>query len=259
MNCTRVEELEDSYLLGELEGEEAAELEQHLGGCLACSSRITAQEEILGRMFAAVKPIAPPVAVRSALLEKVATLPQNTLAPVIPIQERRRKQIRWPASIGIAASVAAAIIVGLSLWAFNLLGDLDAANSQRIEAQRLFEYTSSADTRVWTMLTEDKGNLDAPRARMYIRPGVNYFIVTASKLSPPPNGETYKVWMVRNSNGQPQKPEFVANLKPDSQGRSLVEVSNPSGSDDINSCFVTLESPNSMEPVGPELMVWYQS
>src|SRR5689334_22208169 len=107
MNCSKVEELEDSYLLGELEEEEAAELEWHLQDCLSCTGRLATSNEALGRLFAAVEPVPPPARVRGALLDKVNALQTPAPAPVIPIESRRRKRVGWP-SIGWVAGIAAA-------------------------------------------------------------------------------------------------------------------------------------------------------
>jgi hypothetical protein len=269
MNCSKVEELEESYLLGELEEEEAASVEQHLQECTTCNTRLSAKEEVLGKLFAAVEPIAPPARAKSALMTKIGNLQAATPAatapaPVIAIAERRRKRSGWP-GIEWVAAVAAALVLALGLWVFSLQGDLAETNSQRIEAQRLLEYTSASDTLIWTMLSPsvDRNappNLDAPRARMYIRPGSDYFVVTASKLAAPENGKAYQVWMIRNQNGKPgDKTEYVTKLVPDQQGRATAIVPNPSHSADIGSCFVTEENGEPAQPNGAKLLVWNQS
>lgn len=258
MNCTRVEELEDRYLLGELEEEEATNLEWHLRDCLNCAARLSANEEALGQLFAVVEPISPPAHVRSAILEKIS---KPAPAPVIPIETRKQRRRTALPSIGWVAAVAAALVLGLGFWVINLQNDLATANDQRIEAQRLLDYTSFADTRVWTMFSEGRTDADAPRARMYIRNGSDFFVVTASKLPPVTSGQYYQVWMVRNdSNGKPTgKPELVTKLVLNQQGRANMVVANPSRSADIGTCFVTVENHDTTEPSGPKLLVWNQA
>ncbi len=252
MNCSKVEELEDSYLLGELEEKEAAVMKQHIAGCPDCANRLAANQEILGQLFASVEPISPPPRARTALLEKISNVPPAALLSLPP---PRRNWVNW------AMGVAAALIIGLGLWVFSLQSSLNEVSSHQLEAQRLADYTSAADTRVWTMITseQDRTNPNAPRARMYIRDGSDYYYVTTSKIPPAPSGKNYKLWMVRGDNNPTNQPEFVSNLAPDNQGRITVQLANPSRSANITSCFITIEGGEAGKPTAPVYLIWSQS
>ncbi len=251
MNCRKFEELEDLFLLGELDKEETTAMEQHLAGCPHCSVRQAADNEVLGKLFMAVQPAQPPAGVKTALLEKLVTPAKTTPIPQIKPRPTRL----FPAW---AAGIAAVLLVALAIWTFNLQNNLNSLGQQRVQAQRLLEYTAAADTWIWTMFPEDRNNPDSPRARMYVRVKSDYFIVTASKLPPAEPGKVYRLWMVTGSAGQPRNLEFVTNLVPDNQGQTTIILSNPGRAIDAISCFVTLESPQNREPLAPKLLVWNQ-
>ncbi len=248
MICENFEELEDPYLMGALDRGKTAELDRHLAHCTVCSTRLKAHEETLGKLFSEVQPIPPPAFVRSALLQKLTTLE----APSKVISLPPRPKIYLPV---LGAGLAAALIIGLLVWTFYLQTNLVAANQNRTQALKLYDYTSSSDTLVWTMQPDDRTNFNAPRARMFVRPKSDYFIVTASKLPQPEGGKIYRVWTI--SGDKPNsRPEFLTNLEPDPQGYASVILPDSARAIKVISCFVTLESGQDTEPLAPKLLTW---
>jgi hypothetical protein len=247
MNCERVAEIEDSYLLGELDIEEMEHVERHLKTCTDCAQRLNGHEELLGRMFASLTPVAPAPQNRTAVLERVQIKTPKPLPPA-----RRQISGGWRVIYG---TLAAALVLGLSIWALALNIQLQDANSRQAELQSLLNLTSSPDSRVWLMTPPDVPfDQAAPRARMYVKPGNDEYLVTAINFKPAPAGQVYRVWYDHN-----QKTEYAGWLQLDNKGQASLKVKGTTESaDEITRCFITLEKAGSPanQPGSQPLLLW---
>lgn len=244
MNCQKVAEVEESYLAGELNEATRTEVEQHLQQCKSCARRLSGYEEMLGRMFGSLAPVAPSLHLRSSLLAQVKP---GRPAPV-PL---RRPVFR----LGWVYGLAAALVMSLSLWSFSLLGQLQEAKTVQAEAQRILTLTSAPDSFVWAMLSPDQpSGPTLPRARMYARPDSDLFLVTAANLRPAPAAQVYWMWYVRGT-----RPVSGGALQPDSVGNATLRITDPTRTPgEINTCFITLEKAGSepTQPAAPPLLQW---
>jgi hypothetical protein len=251
MKCDQIAELEDNYLLGELERAEMEQVEQHLQVCQDCAQRLNGYEEMLGRMFATLEPVSLPAGSRTAVLQQLPPLVYRQ-----PDQNRNKSQAgRWPKPYLWLTGIAAALIIGLSAWALLLWGQLQEVQTRQAEAQRLLEVTGSPDSLVWVMLPPNTTfDAKAPRARMYARPGSELYLVTATNLAPLPTGQVYRVWYKLGD-----KIEYGGKLLPDSSGQATLKINSAaSEANEISSCFVTqekAEQPNG-QPSTPPLLQW---
>jgi anti-sigma-K factor RskA len=235
MNCERVAEIEDSYLLGELDETEMQDVERHLKTCANCDRRISEHEELLGRMFASLEPVAPAAYNRTAVLDKVqAQTPK-------PLPKKLRGQISggWRVIYG---TLAAALVLGLSIWAVALNIQLHDTSSREAESESLFQLTGSPDSRIWLMTPPDVPfDATAPRARMYVLPGSDQYLVTATNLKPAPDGQVYRVWYEHS-----QKTEYAGWLQLDKKGQASLRVKGSGdSSDEITKCYITIEQAGS--------------
>ena len=257
MNCNEVAEVEDSYLLGDLKGEEMRDLERHLKTCLNCAKRLSGYEEVLGLMFSSLKPTIPAPHVRHAVMDRVAELPQTPTREPINIETRRKPLRVISGGLGrILSPVAAVLVVGLAISTIYLSFQLQDANNRQTQAQQVLDLTSSPDTLVWP-LTQPDVPFDpaAPRARMYASARSDIYLLTATQLKPPPDGQVYRAWYMLN-----QQVDYLGEVKPDQKGNAVLKVPNPdhAATGNITGCFITKEDAGSppTQPNGPRFLAW---
>ena len=255
MNCDKVADLEEEYLLGNLKVEEMKEFERHLKACVSCAKRLSGYEEVLGMMFGSLKPVAPSPRVRQAVLDQVEDLPQG---PVITLEPKSRKTIwgRFGNNFGrILSPVAAVLVVGLTVATVFLSIQLQQVKNEQAQMQQVLDLASSPGSWIWPLTQPDVPfDASAPRARMYARPDSDLYLLTATQLQPPPEGQVYRAWYILNSTV-----DYLGDIKPDSNGNATLEVWNPDHrAADITGCFITREKAGSPpnQPIGPKFLAW---
>ncbi len=248
MKCEKVAEIEDSYLLGELEGSKMNQIEQHLKECASCRQRIHGYEELLGQMFKSVAPLEPPSDIRDAVIAHA-----NQTAK----KEKSNRNL-WPFRSGFAPVLGAGIAAySLALLAFSVILFLQVQdlNKQQEQSQKVLELTSMPDTLIWLMTPGDGPfNPTAPRARMYARQASEIYLVTAINITPAPSGKAYKMWYVI---GDQIESGGVISL--DGRGTASLIINDPDRNAlKITSCYITLEDNilNSPQPTSPPLLSW---
>lgn len=257
MNCHEVAEYEDSYLLGDLKGEEMREVERHLKTCLNCAKRLSGYEEVLGLMFSSLKPTLPAPHVRQAVLNRVAELPQAQTQVPVKIETRRKPFKLLSGGLGrILSPVAAVLVIGLTISTIYLSFQLQDVNHRQTEAQQVLDLAAAPDSWVWPLTQPDVPfDPTAPRARMYASPQSEIYLLTATQLKPPPDGQVYRAWYMLN-----QKVDYLGEIKPDQKGNAVLKVPNPdhAATGNITGCFITKEAAGSppTQPNGPRFLAW---
>jgi hypothetical protein len=253
MNCNEVAAVEESYLLGDLKGEEMKEIERHLKACLNCAKRLSGYEEMLGQMFGSLRPVTPAPHLRKAVLTQVAELPREP----IQLESRRNNPFRRAFSgVGrVLSPVAAVLVIGLTMSSLFLGWQLQETNARQAEMQQVLDLTSSPASWVWA-LAEPNVPFDptAPRARMYARPDSDIYLLTATQLKPVPEGQVYRAWYTID-----QTIDYLGDLRPDQKGNAVLKVANPDHrAANITGCFITREKAGSPpdQPEGPRFLAW---
>jgi hypothetical protein len=248
MKCEKVVEIEDSYLLGELEGEQMNQIEQHLKECSSCRQRLQGYEELLGQMFKSIAPLEPPADIREAV---IAHANQTT-------KKEKSKRNLWPSRSGFARVLGAGIAAyTLALLAFSLILFLQVQdlNKRQEQNQKVLELTSLPDTLIWLMTPGDGPfNPAAPRARMYARQASDIYLVTAINLTPAPAGKAYQMWYVIGD-----RIEAGGVISLDERGTASLIINDPDRNAlKITSCYITLEDNTliSPQPTSPPLLSW---
>jgi anti-sigma-K factor RskA len=256
MNCDEVADLEEDYLLGNLKGEEMKDFERHLKACINCAKRLSGYEEVLGMMFGSLKPVAPSPHVRKAVLDQVDGMPQG---PVVTLERPVRKPIwgRFGQNFGrILSPVAAVLVIGLTVATVFLSFQIQQVKTQQADMQQVLDLTSSPGSWIWPLTQPDVPfDSTAPRARMYARPDSDIYLLTATQLQPPPDGQVYRAWYTMNSTTV----DYLGDVKPDPNGNAVLQVANPDHrAADITGCFITREKAGSPpdQPTGPEFLAW---
>ncbi len=220
MTHPEMDELYELYVLGTLEPELAAEIDQHLeAGCEYCTEKLQEAAWLAASMAGIVEFKTPPKALR----ERVRSLGR------VPKPERS-----WRVAM-MALSAACAALILFSVWSawqlHALRGQLNAANRERNELQTALEILSRFDTR-----TVQFGLAEAPHGRVFVnRNGGLVFV--GSQLPPLPQNRTYELWLVP-AKGAPRPAGL---FRPDAKGDSVNVSTVPVNPAEITAVAVSVE------------------
>ena len=175
-----IHELTAGYALDALEPAEREAYEAHLEGCEQCQEELASFWEVTGALAVAADGPAPSPALRDRILEAARAEQQN----VVPLESRRRVS---PVLAAVTA-IAAAVAIGLGIYAMSLNGQLDdtraALSAQETAAAVLADANATTVAharRARARLVVDDDGLGRARAR---RP--------AGRAG----GKTYQAWVV---------------------------------------------------------------
>jgi anti-sigma-K factor RskA len=174
-----VHELTAAYALDALDSSEQREFEEHLRSCEICREELASFQAAAASLGFAVESPQPPPALRGRILDRV----REERAVVVPF---RRPRVVLGAVSGIAA-VAAAVAIGLGIWAASLSNDLDSARDAidvlGDPGARSFELSGAA-------------------GRLVVAPEGQAALVVRN-LDAAPAGRTYEVWVIEGNRARP--------------------------------------------------------
>jgi anti-sigma-K factor RskA len=173
------------YVLGNLDADEAAELEQILLHNPALAEEVNQLQQILEESFG-VAEISPPAHLRSAVLG-ADPLSQRPAAPIAAPGSKAptRRSLPWNRVIHIAAAV---IIAALGMSNYRLWQALQSSQS---EIQR-------SATLVYSLRTTSANNTAS--ATVAVDPDRLEAVLTVQNLPPLPPGKVYVLWTVVRKN-----------------------------------------------------------
>ncbi len=223
MSCQELKDMYELYALGVLDGEEKAEIEEHLGrGCENCR-RGLADARALNAMLLSLGPVEVP---------------------------SRRLRHRLLASIGYerpgwfwTGALAAALMLALALWMgtqererSNQLADarktLLQVTGERDRLNQALQFLSDPETRPASF---GKGQQTPPRGFVFLHPQLGVMLI-ASNLPAAGAGKTYEMWVLPKT-GAPRP----AGLFQSDGMRGLYILSGPLDLAALNAVAVTLE------------------
>ncbi|MCV2396062.1 anti-sigma factor [Actinotalea sp. M2MS4P-6] len=243
MSETNLHALTGAYVLDALDPEERAAFEAHLPACTDCTAEVTSLREATSRM-AAAESVAPPPALRDAVLEQVRRTPQ--VPPLVPNRApagssagraRRRAAARWASwpTVAVAASIAVLLAVGGTLLVQAQRAD---RASEQLQAE-VMKIVSAPD-----MVSHDLG-LGA--SHLVMSEDMDAAAVMGSDVPMPDSGMVYQVWMMHGDGSMVAGPTFMPR---DGDVTALVE----GDLSDVAAFMVTEEpSGGSEEPTGEYL------
>jgi len=185
------------YVLGALSPDETADFEEHQADCPQCRAEVAEMRAMAAELSAAVA-VAPPAALRSAVLSAIATTPQSPASDastgrgsttVVPL--RRSAGIRLSSLLAAAAVFAALALGG---WAWQ---DRQAAHDQARQATQqvaqLTELLSATDVKTVT----GRGVASGTSGTVVLSPSRHQAVLVASSLPVLPDGKVYEAWTIR--------------------------------------------------------------
>jgi anti-sigma-K factor RskA len=227
MTCEQLAQLYDEYALGVLEGEERAELEQHLArACPKCTPAVAEARGIVSQLALAAPSIEPPADLRAKIMDSVnasgdavratSQIEQKTFTP---------QRAMFPAWAWLAAA-ALALITFYTIRQMSRqtdqLADLrkqmkiatmqSQALQNQLEMDRMVASVMlSSDSTQLKLLPADK---NMPVVHAYLHPHMGVAI-TADQMPSMPPARTLQLWFVPKSG----KPVSAAIFHPDTTGQ----------------------------------------
>jgi anti-sigma-K factor RskA len=172
-------ELTAGYALDALDPSEREAFEAHLEGCEQCQEELTSFWEVTGGLAAAADGPAPSPALRERILDAARAVEQN----VVPLGSPRRLS----PVLAVATAIAAAVAIGLGIYAVSLNGQLDdsraALSAQETAAAVL------ADANATTV------DMNGGSGKVVVD-GSGTAVLVLDALPAAPAGKTYQAWVI---------------------------------------------------------------
>ena len=166
-------ELTAAYALDALDDDESEAYERHLAGCEICQNNLAALSGTMVQLAFAAPPVDPPPELRERILDAARAERQN----VVPLRPGHGWRPSARTAIGVAAALAACLIIGLGVWNVSLSNQLDDA--KRVSAVPVEGANGSV------VVGGDKG------------------VLVLTSLDRAPAGKTYEAWVIDGSDVSP--------------------------------------------------------
>lgn len=259
MECNeRIVDLLTDYHLGQLPPEEAEEVRQHLEEHPACREELAEISRVLDLMPLFVPAVTPPPSLKQRTLARALgeTLEESRepAAPTALRTERAQepphrghRQNRW--AMLPAALAAAVFVVAFAAFAWAYL-DLRNDNQQlQAEVRELREEVDAGGGGGELVVVAVEGTGRAPEARgtAIVEPESGSLALDVYNLPAPPEGHSYRAWLVDPSGQDASLGPMEINDRGD--GRMTGGVTRPVTS--FESVQVTVEPEGAEERTGP--------
>ena len=175
--------LTGSYVLDAVSDAEREEFERHLQHCLGCRAEVRGLRETAARL-AMARVVVPPARLEQRVL--AATYRTRQLPPQ-PSERTNRKFPRRLAILAAAASVAAAVALGVS--------ELSAQHRlDRARETAISRVVTAPDARVETARTSAGGSVTVVTSA-----ALRAAVVSSTGMAPLSSGRVYQVWVMSPS------------------------------------------------------------
>ncbi|HUP00754.1 MAG TPA: anti-sigma factor [Gemmatimonadota bacterium] len=273
MTDERFNELAAGFLLGDLDGAEAAELERELarrGG--RGETDLRELRDVLGALALAIPPANPSPELKRRVMTAIGAASPTKGAPVATgssvdssILPLRRRPL-WP--LALVGGMAAALALWLGIANSDLrrenerlaaelasarerLAAADTARARLADLQGDLEVVAGPASSVHTLTGTGTQPDSGARARVFLDPATGRAILFAYDLPILPPDTVYELWAI--SGGTPRA---AGVFRPDEGGRARLEVSDASLLVDLEVLAVTVEpAPGTDQPTSEPVLI----
>jgi anti-sigma factor RsiW len=178
--------LTGSYALDALPDPERAEFERHLQHCPSCEAEVRGLRETAARL-AMAQALQPPPGMEQRVL--AATYRTRQLPPLPPERLHHRRIPRRMAAFAAAASVAAAVALGIT----------------QVSAQHRLESTQASDAAISRVVTAPDARIETTRTSaggsvtVVASAALREAVITSTGMVSPPAGRVYQAWVMSPS------------------------------------------------------------
>ena len=167
------------YALDAIDSDVLTEFEQHLSSCPSCQQEVQEFRSTGGRLGASVA-VAPPPALRAAVLGAIANVRQDAPTNVVPL----RKRPSWLAPLAIAAALV--LTFGVVRNITNRPATITAASV--ITADTVI---NADDARAIALTAPD-----GIQTKAFVSAKLNRVAITSDGMPPAAAGKSYQVWLI---------------------------------------------------------------
>lgn len=228
-----VDELIDAYVLGALQPEDMARVEDHIQTCASCRERLAAARATAETLLYAAPLVEPPVGLRDRVLRGVHTFAEQERRGEVPVVRAQPGTARRQATTGRGPLA-------------RLLGNRRREPTAGDETlDELAALLANPESLVWDV----NGTTEASGARGQLvgAPGGRQAVLVVSGMARLSRGEAYQVWLLRA--GQPI-PNALFRVGARGEGHLIVRSSFQLR--DVDAIAVTPEpAAGSATPTGP--------
>ncbi len=242
-NFDELQELLAGYVLGDLTPEEIAMVKQLLETCPELKDEINRLENSLALLSWALPETSPPESLGSKILQAAAASPANS---VVSTSNRiwKRPQV-W---VGVLGSIAASVVISLSLYSYRLQQQVTVAQAELSRYQETIALLRQPNNRLLTLT----GTNVTPVASgsLVIAPKSDVALLSLQNLDQLPKGQIYRLWAVVDS-----EKIYCGEFNPDSQGKVLMQLPLDEFMSDSSQALITIEPlTKNSQPTGKTVM-----
>ncbi len=183
------------YAVDALEPAERAGFEAHLARCPECRAEVVEYAEV-GAHLAAGTAVEPPAELRASVLSAVHGTRPEPVAPVIPLQDRRRRLRR-----SVLAGAAAAVLVpGIALGGWGL-----GVQWEQRQQEQSAEAAQARENRLLAApdVTTRSLDIDGTAGTLVLSREQDTALFVAGGLPDPGEGREYQLWLVQGETPVP--------------------------------------------------------
>ena len=262
MKCEQIRELIEAYALDALQAEERRLVERHLAACQECQRLLDDYYEVLAQLpdlLAVATPERLSPGVKGELLQKLekSRTPVSTPSPEnqqrrFPPLSRRPKRRLWQG----ATAAFAILLLFFLVWNIQLNVALARERALRAEVagivgqqELVLEVIDSEQTERLVLLPPSETS-DA-YGKIFTRADMPYVVAMAARLTPPPTGEAYHLWLNRRTTT-----ELAGIMVLDDDGFGMLIYEAGQNGPTYDAAELTLQPIGTDEPQGEPLLVW---
>jgi anti-sigma-K factor RskA len=169
------------YVVDALDEDDRARFEAHLADCAACQQEVAEFQATTGRLSQLVAE-RPPASLRAAIMERVASTPQESPArPADELAARRRSPMRLVAPALAVAAAVIALLLGIG-W---------ISSHRALDRQEAISAVLTAPDAKSVDLDGGPGTM-----RVVYSPTLDRSVVVADGLADLPSDSTYALWFI---------------------------------------------------------------
>jgi anti-sigma-K factor RskA len=252
-------ELLASYVLGDLTPEEVARVNQLLKSHPELEVEVSRLQQTLALLPLSLPEASPPATLGSEIVQAASKDASNSATSESKIFRRKTESL--PAGIwtnrvgrrpriwlGLAGSIAASVLIGMSLYSYRLHQQVVATRAELSRYREAISLLRQPSNRLLSL--QGTNVIPAASGSLVVVPSSEVIVLTLQNLTPLPEGQIYRLWGV--ANGQKI---YCGEFNPDSQGRVLVEFPLDAEMSDSSSVVITVEPSQQLpHPTGETVM-----